>query len=175
MIFQSVCAVCVAAGEALYKHLSCIIPALIDSLKGTTDGEMWAAAEGVVLSVQGEPGPSILIEQLCKAAQDGGPDTRTAAMALLYTLCGRSTASLTEHIPHLLIFTTESLNDPSEPMCEKAWLALEATVKVTHDVIVTHDVMVHHRLMMSWYITDSCMSTSCWFVAVAQTFVVAQT
>ena len=144
MIFPSVCAVCVATGEALYKHLSCIIPALIDSLKSTNDGEMWAAAEGVVLSVQGEPGPSILIEQLCKASQDGGPDTRTAAMALLYTLCSRSTASLTEHIPHLLIFTTESLNDPSEPMCEKAWLALEATVKVTHDV------MVHHRLVYEY-------------------------
>ena len=136
------CAVCVAAGEALYKHLSCIIPALINSLKSTTDEETWAAAEGVVLSVQGEPGASILIEQLCKAAQDGGPDTRAAAMALLYALCSRSTASLTEHIPQLLIFTTESLNDPSETVCEKAWLALEAVVKVTHNAMVTHDVMV---------------------------------
>lgn len=150
-----------ATGEALYKHLSCIIPALINSLKTTADGEMWTAAEGVVLSVQGEPGPSILIEQLCKAAQEGGPDTRTTAMTLLYTLCSRSTASLTEHIPHLLIFTTESLNDPSEPMCEKAWLALEATVKVMHDVMVYHRLVYEYKIMV---LAGLC--------AVAQTFVV---
>lgn len=133
IIFSVLC----DTGEALHKHLGRIIHALISSLRSTSDEDTWAAAEGVVLSVQKAPGPTILIEELCKAAQNERPDARAAAMALLYSLCDRSTADLTEHIPQLLIFTTECLNDPSDAVCEKAWLALEATVKVMNDVMIT--------------------------------------
>ncbi len=75
-------------------------------------------------------GYSFLIEELVKCCRDNRPDVRGVAMRLLCTLCSKSTAPLTEHIPHLMIFTTESLNDPSDPVCEYAWLALEAIVKV---------------------------------------------
>lgn len=51
-------------------------------------------------------------------------------MMLVSALCSRSSAELGEHLPQLLIFTAEALNDPSDGVCGKAWLALEATVKV---------------------------------------------
>ena len=85
---------------------------------------------GVVLSVHEEPGSSILIEELFKAARVMNSETRAASMGLLHALCDRSTADLTEHIPQLIIFTAEALNDPSDIVCERAWHALEATVKV---------------------------------------------
>ena len=96
------------------------------------------SAEGVVLSVQNEPGPSYLIEQLVKAAADTRLERRAAAMSLIHVLCDKSPADLTEHVPQLIIFTTEALNDPSEEVCQKAWLALEATVKVSSTEIVEY-------------------------------------
>ena len=92
--------------------------------------EVTKHAEGVVLSVKTEPGPAILIEQLVKASQSVREEERVATMMLVLALCSRSTAELNEHLPQLLIFTAEALNDPSDGVCEKAWLALEATVKV---------------------------------------------
>ena len=82
------------------------------------------------MSVKTEPGPAFLIEELVKASQSQRQEERVAAMTLMMAFCSRSSAELTEHLPQLLIFTTEALNDPSESVCEKAWLALEATVKV---------------------------------------------
>lgn len=83
-----------------------------------------------LLDLQGEPGPAILIEELVKAAKKESPQTRAAAMGLLQTMCSKSSVDLTEHVPHLIIFTTEAFNDPSDAVCERAWLSLEALVKV---------------------------------------------
>lgn len=118
------------AGESLNKHLNRIIPSLIGALEGSCDEEVLQAAEEVVLSVQKEPGPAFLIEELVKCCRDSRPGMRAAAMRLLHTLCRRSSADLTEHTPQLLIFTTEALNDPSDEVCEAAWMGLEAIVKV---------------------------------------------
>ena len=84
----------------------------------------------MVLSVRNEPGPAILIEVLVRSSQSMKEEERVATMTLILALCSRSTAELGEHLPQLLIFTAEALNDPSDGVCEKAWLALEATVKV---------------------------------------------
>ena len=65
-----------------------------------------------------------------KAAKLESPHTRAAAMGLLLAMCSRSSADLTEHVPHLIIFVTEAFNDPSDAVCERAWLCLEALVKV---------------------------------------------
>ena len=119
------------AGDALHKHLDRIIPALITSLETVGDPDSVQSAEGVVLNVRGEPGPSFLIEELVKSARDTKPERRAAAMLLMYAFCARSSADLTEHVPQLIIFTAEALNDPSDEVCEKAWLALEAVVKVS--------------------------------------------
>ena len=51
-------------------------------------------------------------------------------MGLLQVMCGRSTADITEHVPHLIIFVTEAFNDTSDDVCERAWFSLEALVKV---------------------------------------------
>ena len=117
-------------GDALHKHLDRIIPALIQSLETDGSDDVIEQAEGVVLSVKNEPGPAVLIEELVKSSQSLREEERTAAMTLVLALCSRSPADLTDHLPQMLIFTTEALNDPSERVCEKAWLALEATVKV---------------------------------------------
>lgn len=118
-------------GDALHKHLDRIIPALIHSLQSDpTNPEVTEQAEGVVLSVKNEPGPAILIEVLVKASRSMREEERVATMTLVLALCSRSAAELNEHLPQLLIFTAEALNDPSDGVCEKAWLALEATVKV---------------------------------------------
>lgn len=119
------------SGEALNKHLNRIIPALINALvEESHDEGVWQSAEEVVLSVQKEPGSAFLIEELVKSCRNARPEVRAVAMQLLHVLCSKSLADLSEHIPHLMIFTTESLNDPSDQVCEAAWMALEAIVKV---------------------------------------------
>lgn len=117
-------------GEALHKHLVRIIPALISSLESNDNQDDWQSAEGVILSVQTEPGPSHLIEELTKSAGSGKAETRVAVMGLMLILCSKTQADLTEHVPQLMIFTTECLNDPVDLVCEKAWLSLDAVVKV---------------------------------------------
>jgi len=92
---------------------------------------------GVVLSVVNEPGPDILMEQLFKAARDNKLETRESAMKLLCRFCEKSPADLSEHVPQLIVFTTEALNDPSDVVCVSAWTALEATVKVRCTVYYT--------------------------------------
>ena len=87
---------------------------------------------------QAEPGPAILIEELVKAAKRESPDTRAAAMGLLQAMCSRSSVDLREHLPHLIIFTTEAFNDPSDLMCERAWLSLEALVKVRAKQVISN-------------------------------------
>ena len=52
-------------------------------------------------------------------------------MGLMLALCSKAQTDITEHVPQLMIFTTESLNDPVDLVCERAWLALDAIVKVT--------------------------------------------
>jgi len=89
-----------------------------------------------VLSVKKEPGPAFLIEELVKCSQAAKPEERAASMHLVYTLCGRSSSDLSEHVSQLIIFTTETLNDPSDEVCEKAWLGLDAVIKVM-DVTAT--------------------------------------
>ena len=84
----------------------------------------------VILLSQGEPGLATLIEELVKAAKKETPQARAAAMGLLLAMCSGSSVDLTEHVPHLIIFVTEAFNDPSESVCERAWLSLEALVKV---------------------------------------------
>ena len=82
------------------------------------------------MNMQIEPGPATLIEELVKAAKKDSPYTRAAAMGLLQAMCAKSPVDLNEHVPQLMIITTEALNDPSDAVCEKAWFALEALVKV---------------------------------------------
>ncbi len=94
------------------------------------DEKAWQSAEDVVLSVTKEPGPAFLIEELVKGSKFTKPEMRAVSMHLVYTLCGRSSADLSEHVSQLIIFTTEMLNDPSEEVCVKAWLGLDAVVKV---------------------------------------------
>ncbi len=118
------------------KHLNRIIPALISALSGS-DHPDFESAESVILSVQKEPGPAFLIEELVKCCRDTLPEVRATAMRLLHVLSSKSSADLTEHVPQLMIFTTESLNDPSDEVCEAAWLALEAVVKVSIEVTLT--------------------------------------
>ena len=89
----------------------------------------------MVLSVRNEPGPANLIEELFKAGRSGSPERRVASLSLLYCLCSQSAADLTDHLPQLMIFTTEALNDPDDTACEKAWLGLDAVVKVTSDYL----------------------------------------
>ena len=57
---------------------------------------------------------------------------RAAAMGLLQAMCSESSCDLSEHIPQLIIFSAEALNDPSDSVCVKAWLTLEALVKVSN-------------------------------------------
>ncbi len=119
------------SGDALHKHLDRIIPALITAVAKAPNSAH--SAEGVVLSVQGEPGPSYLLEQLLKGARDTKLDRREAAMSLVHVFCEKSPADLSDHVSQLIIFTTEALNDPSDRVCVEAWYALEAIVKVSDD------------------------------------------
>ena len=106
--------------------------------------ENFKAAVGVVLSVGQEPGVAILIEELFKAGRSKNESIRAAAMMLFEAFCSNSTANLVDHTPQLLIFATESLTNPNESVCERAWLALEAIVtKVTALLLYCGIILVY--------------------------------
>ena len=50
--------------------------------------------------------------------------------ALLLAMAARSSTDLSEQIPQLLIFSTEAMNSRSDSVATRAWLTLEATIKV---------------------------------------------
>ena len=139
-------------GEALNRHLNRIISAVVEFLGSTpsSDERAWQAAEEVVLSVQKEPGPAFLIDELVKCSQATKPEERAASMHLVYTLCGRSSADLSEHVSQLIIFTTETLNDPSDEVCEKAWLGLDAVIKVM-DITATDPMRAELQVWCCWF------------------------
>ena len=103
--------------------------------------------------MQGEPGPAILTEELVKAAKKESPQTRAAAMGLLQAMCSRSSVDLSEHVPQLIIFTTEAFNDPSDSVCERAWLCLEALVKVKVQICV-HVYTLRLLFLAGTYFSD---------------------
>jgi hypothetical protein len=116
-------------GQALYKHLPRVIPALVSSLQNAKEmEENFEDAVGVVLSVREEPGVGFLIEELFKAGRATKDSKRGVAMMLFEAFCSKTTIDLSEHVSQLLIFSLETFTDQNEIVCERAWLALEALV-----------------------------------------------
>ena len=92
----------------------------------------------VVLSIQEEPGLSVLVEELFKVGRHTSDSRRHAALLLLEALCSRCHANLNEHVAQLIIFTTESLADKSQEVCESGWTALEALVTKVRYIVQSY-------------------------------------
>ena len=86
------------------------------------------AAKTVVLSVSGEPGTAMLLEELFKAGRSDWSSSREVAMVLVVALCSQNHAHLLDHAPQLLIFAVEALNDPEVGVTSNAWDALNAII-----------------------------------------------
>lgn len=90
--------------------------------------EALEAAKTVVLSVQGEPGTAMLLEELFKAGRSDSTSRREVAMVLVVALCSQNHTHLLDHAAQLLVFTVEALNDPEVGVASQAWNAFSALV-----------------------------------------------
>ena len=82
----------------------------------------------MVLSVNGEPGTAMLLEELFKAGRSDWSSSREVAMMLVVALCSQNHAHLLDHAPQLLIFTVEALNDPKVGVASNAWDGFNAVI-----------------------------------------------
>ena len=105
----------------------------------------------VVLSIQEEPGLSVLVEELFKVGRHTSDSRRHAALLLLEALCSRCRTNLNEHVAQLIIFTTESLADKSQEVCESGWTALEALVTKVHVHTCTYMYMMYIHVHICTY------------------------
>lgn len=140
------------AGEALHRHLSRILPAILQALAaahGTPEeAEQQEFATTVVLSVSDNEdedgaadaiGISTVMDELFAGCKAKHIELRRAAVTLLHAFCAESKADYSQYVPQLirtliLMFTEE---DPI--VLSQAWNALSAVTKT----LDANDQMAH--------------------------------
>uniref|UniRef100_A0A8C4T4N2 GCN1 activator of EIF2AK4 n=1 Tax=Erpetoichthys calabaricus TaxID=27687 RepID=A0A8C4T4N2_ERPCA len=119
------------AGEALTRHLSVILPALMSALKeklNTEEGEL-ASCQAVILSVEDEVGQRIIIDDLLEASRSSDLGMRKAAITILNGYFSRTKADYSMHIKSLVSGFIHLFNDTDEMVLNESWDALNAVTK----------------------------------------------
>uniref|UniRef100_A0A4W3H8T3 GCN1 activator of EIF2AK4 n=1 Tax=Callorhinchus milii TaxID=7868 RepID=A0A4W3H8T3_CALMI len=121
------------AGDALTRHLSVILPALMTALKdkmGTSEGqEELANCHTVILSVVDEVGQRIILEDLLEATKNPDVGMRKAAATIINTYCSKSKADYFPHVRNLMAGLIRLFNDADETVLNESWDALSAVTK----------------------------------------------
>ncbi|XP_033627513.1 eIF-2-alpha kinase activator GCN1-like [Asterias rubens] len=121
------------AGEALTKHLSKILPALMDALKtsvGTPQElEELQHCQTVVLSVKDEQGLQITMDEIIPATKSSSAGVRRAAATLLYVYCSQTKVSFSQFVPGLLRALIFLMKDDDRSVLDVTWDALNAVTK----------------------------------------------
>ncbi|KAM9194723.1 stalled ribosome sensor GCN1 [Dugong dugon] len=121
------------AGDALTRHLSVILPAVMFALKeklGTTGEQLeMANCQAVILSVEDEAGQRIIIEDLLDATRSPEVGMRQAAAIILNIYCSRTKADYSNHLRSLVSGLIRLFNDSSPVVLEESWDALNAITK----------------------------------------------
>ncbi|XP_077995202.1 stalled ribosome sensor GCN1-like [Glandiceps talaboti] len=123
------------AGEALTRHLSRILPALLGALEETadtdTETENLKHCQTLVLSVTDDHGVRTIMDELLGATsrKNTSSGMRKAAVTILNELCTQSKADLSSYVPSLFTALIRLFNDSDKRVLETSWNALNAVVK----------------------------------------------
>nr|XP_033809981.1 eIF-2-alpha kinase activator GCN1 isoform X2 [Geotrypetes seraphini] len=121
------------AGEALTRHLSVILPAVMSALKNKLGSEEQlqelANCQAVILSVEDEAGQRIVLEDLLDATRSSELGMRQAAVIILNIYCSKTKADYTAHLRHLVSGLIRLFNDTNSEVLNESWDTLNAITK----------------------------------------------
>ncbi|XP_050410272.2 eIF-2-alpha kinase activator GCN1 [Patella vulgata] len=121
------------AGDALTKHLSKILPALLTSLSekaGTPDEDQELQyCKTVVLSVKDYHGIRTIMEELLSATNNKDADSCSAAVTILHSFCSQTEADFKDYIPQLFRGLIMLFVRTEEKILIASWNCLASIVK----------------------------------------------
>ncbi|XP_072911784.1 stalled ribosome sensor GCN1 [Hemitrygon akajei] len=121
------------AGDALTRHLSVILPAVMNALKNKmgTDEEQeeLANCQTVILSVGDEVGQRVILEDLLEATRSSEVGMRKSAATIINIYCSKTKADYFAHVRNLMSGLIRLLNDSDTTVLNESWDALNAITK----------------------------------------------
>nr|XP_039274428.1 eIF-2-alpha kinase activator GCN1-like [Styela clava] len=122
------------AGESLTRHLAKILKALLSALVAVSDNEETYATtlsdcEGVILSVEGEHGTRIIMDDLLEATKSDDKKIRRAAVTMLHAFCKDTDSDYSSYVAIFIRVFFKLMADEDQSVQEEAWSALSAVVK----------------------------------------------
>uniref|UniRef100_A0A8C9G348 GCN1 activator of EIF2AK4 n=1 Tax=Pavo cristatus TaxID=9049 RepID=A0A8C9G348_PAVCR len=121
------------AGDALTRHLSVILPAMMSALKeklGTSEEQLeMANCQSVILSVEDDVGQRIITEDLLEATRSPDLGMRQAAAIILNIYCSKTKADYTGHLKNLVSGLIRLFNDTNPVVLNESWDALNSITK----------------------------------------------
>uniref|UniRef100_A0A8C4JSD7 GCN1 activator of EIF2AK4 n=1 Tax=Dromaius novaehollandiae TaxID=8790 RepID=A0A8C4JSD7_DRONO len=121
------------AGDALTRHLSVILPAMMSALKeklGTSEEQLeMANCQSVILSVEDDIGQRIITEDLLEATRSSELGMRQAAAVMLNIYCSKTKADYTGHLKNLVSGLIRLFNDTNPVVLNESWDALNSITK----------------------------------------------
>ncbi|TRY72261.1 hypothetical protein TCAL_11937 [Tigriopus californicus] len=124
------------AGEALHRHLSRILPALLRSMAqnyGTLHEQREQDyAQIVILSISDEDsdlGVSIIMEELLGGCKSTDLSLKRSAATLMHAFCSETKVDYSQYVPQLIRALILLFTEDDSVVLNQAWLALSAVVK----------------------------------------------
>ncbi|GFQ96680.1 eIF-2-alpha kinase activator GCN1, partial [Trichonephila clavata] len=121
------------AGDALTKHLSKILPALLLALSSAintpTEMQTLEYCQTVVLAATDDLGVRTVIDHLLEATRCDDPLRRHAAVALLLAYCCQRKVDISQHVPQLIRGLIRLFTDHDKKILHISWEALNAVTK----------------------------------------------
>jgi len=121
------------AGEALTKHLSKILPALMAALtkeQGTSQEDIVLEhCQTVVLSVSDDHGVHTVMSELLEATSHSSAAIRAAAATLINAYVSKAKLDYTAYVPNLIRGLIKMFTDEDNRVLHTAWDALNAVTK----------------------------------------------
>lgn len=124
------------SGEALHRHLTRILPALLqalaDSHGGAEEQRVQEHAQTVVLSIsddESDLGVSIIMEELLKSCKSGKLELKRGAITLLHAFCSQTKVDFSQYVPQLIRAFVLLFTEDDPIVLTQAWSALSAVTK----------------------------------------------
>jgi len=121
------------AGEALAKHLSRIIQAVVNHLAdekdSTSKAEHMAHAEELITAINDTDGVQMIIRELQDFSRSPKPNVRQVTIDLLLSFCKQSKGAYQENIDDLLRISITLFSDENEQIVNTAWDCVDVIIK----------------------------------------------
>ncbi|XP_065580643.1 stalled ribosome sensor GCN1-like [Artemia franciscana] len=121
------------AGEALSRHLTRILPALLQALSDSfgkpMENKVRDHCESVVLAVSDGQGIRTIMDELLAASRPGKGALRRSAVVLLASFCARTKSDYSEYINQLFRGLITLMTEPDDNLINPAWDGLQAVIQ----------------------------------------------